>query len=292
MRKVLYFLFLVMCVACQKEQEPLTLEQIRDLNTFKVVPFDVRINGTRFSGDNISAVKLNKRLSLQAEIENQFYAISTEDLSKGVYLGENNRLKNTISFTNMNGVTFTSTKQGETSDAVIEIENYDEQRKLVSGIISGTLYAPWNESIQLEFGRFQDVFVETPFLGVMNADVDTKLFDSEQCIHAFDTLNGIVFNTFTSTANCDTLSLNFRIQGGLAVGSYDINNQDVTVSYNSNTFSLDVFRNQFTSDSGTLTITAINTTAQTVSGTFNLQATNFIGQQIDITNGNFTATMN
>lgn len=292
MRKLLYFILLTTLIACQKEEDPLTLDKVRELNTFKIIPFEARVNGSRFSGESVNATKLNKKLSVVAIVGGQSYSISVEELKEGVYLGENNRLKNVISFTNENGVTFTSTKEGESSDAVIEIIRYDAQLKLVSGTMRGTLYAPWNESIKLDEGKFQDILVEAPFLGDMKADVDSKLFDSEQCVHAMDTVNGLVFNTFTSSANCDTLSLTFRLEGGLSERSYNINNQRVTAFYNSNIFSSNIFENQYTSDAGTLTITSINNANKTVRGTFTLTATNFQSQQINITNGNFTALMN
>ena len=291
--RTLFILILTFSLSsCEKEQTPLTLDDYIFANGKPEKKFSVELNGFLFESDSITAVKVNGQLALIVADQNVSFVINSEKLKTGTFLGSANDLKNYVNYKDAANAVFSTTKFGENSNAVINVSNFNESNKLVSGEFSGTMY-DLNSSfqIQIQNGKFKNVLVDIPFIGELTATVSGNTIEADGCYHSSTVNAGITLETIAATANSDTISMSFVIEESIQLKEYNLAIDPVTVHYNSNTFSSNIFKNQYTSESGKLTIIKIDVANNRIEGSFNFTARNFLNETVQIDNGLFKALM-
>lgn len=292
MKRVLYIISLLFVfISCQKEEDPLTIEDINEINNVNSSKFSAIINEGNFKTNNAEGIKINGQLTITSTDNKKTIVVNVSGIEEGIYLGKDNNFKNYVNFLDAGGTLFSSTKQGVDSDLRIEITNFNEAKSTVSGTVSGTLHAPWDEKILIRNGRFSGVSVETPFTGNMKADIGPVKFRSESCIFSSASSSGFTIETIASSANNDSLQISFTIEENIIEKTYNLATAPITARYNSNVFSTDVFKHQYTSSRGVLTISSIDTVEKVVKGSFNFDAVNFLSETIQVKSGEFNAAI-
>lgn len=277
-------------VSCEQEGTPLSLDELYAANGISTSKFSASVRGADFETENASGIFVNNQLAITAQTDIRTLVIGVESLEAGTYLGVDNNLKNYINYSDSNSVVFTSTKQGEESDITIEIASYDSQSQQISGRFSGTLYdVVSDKKMKVLNGQFSKVDVDIPYFGEMRAKAGTIDFVGNSCTYTSSNSGGFVFETIASNANNDTLSLIITLDEKIQEKDYFFDRDPITGRYNSNIFSSDVFKNQYTSERGKMTVTSIDSVNQRIEGIFNFDAKNFLNEGILIRDGSFTA---
>ena len=89
--------------------------------------------------------------------------------------------------------------------------------------------------------------------------------------------------------NRDSITINITVEQKIQEREYQFSAGGLTAVYNSNSFSSNIFKNQYNGESGKLLITRIDTINNTVQGNFNFTVRNAFGEPVVITEGDFNA---
>lgn len=275
---------------CEEEGDALTLEELYQLNGLPTKRFELSLNGFRYETNVASGLKTNTALAIEASGGGVSYVLGVSDVVEGQYLGDKNDLKIFLNYRDANGLLFSTTKQGDTSDFEVEITRYNVDKDVVSGKFSGTLLQV-NGDLELDVakGSFLEVPIVRPAFGEMTARIDNERFVAESCSFTSNTSGGFTFDTFLGVGNEDSTLINITVQEKIQERVYQFSSGAISATYNPNTFSSNIFKNQYDGDAGSLTISRIDTTSNTIQGRFNFTVRNAFGEAIDISQGEFNA---
>ena len=252
--------------------------------------FELTLNGLEFKTDVANGLKTNTALAIEASSEGVSYVLSVSDLLEGNYSGKTDQSKVFLNYKDANGVLFSSTKQGMASNFKAEISRYDAEKGVVSGNFDGTLIAvQGNSLLRVTNGSFLEVPVVQPIFGEMNAKIGNNPFVAESCSFTSTNSGGFVFETFLGVGNRDSITINITVEQKIQEREYQFSAGGLTAVYNSNSFSSNIFKNQYNGESGKLLITRIDTINNTVQGNFNFTVRNAFGEPVVITEGDFNA---
>ena len=283
---------MLLFTACEGENtDPLTIEDIFRESGIEFKKFSAEFGDVFFETNVASGLKSNNQLVITARSEqsNSQMVINTEALAEGIYLGSSNELKNFVNYQDENGQLFSSTKIGKLPSVVIQISTFNQQDSLVSGSFSGTLYSQTSEDSIIVSGQFTELVVNIPFIGEMTASIGNINYVSNGCTYTSTNNSGIILETIASTANDDTLSISIVVEENIQERHYNFAVDLVVARYNSNVFSSNIFKHQYTSITGSMDIKEIDLVNQRVVGSFTFVATNFLNQAVTVSNGNFKA---
>lgn len=279
-------------LGCEKEGTPVSVEDLYRASNLPDKKFNATLNGYKFETNRTGGMKINQKLSLSAGDDYVTFNISTKRFENGLYFGKEDSLNNVINYRDGNGVLFSTTKFGKPTQCVIDIVSFNQEKGVISGNFSGIMYDQGSDfEIKLEKGSFIEVPVQIPFLGEMNARVGSEAFMSENCMFSGTSSGGFVFETITSYAKDDTLSISITIEENISKKEFNFVSDNVIARYNSNTFSSNVFKNLYTSEAGVLTILKVDSVNKRVEGIFNFRARNFLAEEVLVTGGNFKAVI-
>lgn len=289
--KTLFILIALLAFSsCEQEGTPVTLDELYSGSGVSRAKFFANIGGKVFETENAKGLFLNDALAINAEVDNRSAVLAIGGLGVGSYMGADSPLKNYINYVDESGTLFTSNKQGEENEVIINVVTYNEQENTISGQFTGTLFAANSDSkIRIKSGQFTGVQVEIPYFGEMMATTGNENFHSNTCIYTSSASGGFIFETIVSSANNDTLMLSFTLEENIQEKDYFFDSDPITGRYNSNTFSTNAFKHLYTSESGKLTITQVDTVNEQIKGNFNFDAKNFQNETVLIRNGSFTA---
>ena len=275
---------------CEDEGEPVTIKELYEINGFPTERFELYLNGFNFKTNVANGLKTNTALAIEADGEGVSYVLSVSDLIEGEYFGNNNKSKVFLNYRDANGVLFSTTKQGMPSNLEVEISRYDSERGVISGEFAGTLMAAQgNALLSVANGSFLEVPVVQPAFGEMTAKIDNKPFVAESCSFTSANSGGFIFETVLGVGNGDSTSINITVEQKIQEREYKFSAGGLTAVYNLNTFSSNIFKNQYNGESGNLLITRIDTINSTVQGSFNFTVRNAFGEPVNITDGSFNA---
>jgi len=288
---ILYLLIAFIAFSgCEEEGDPLTLEDLYRLNGLPTKRFEVSLNGFQFETNTASALKTNTALAIEASGSGVNYELGLTGLEEREYFGNGNELNVFLNYKDAGGLLFSTTKTGDTSDLEVEITNYDVEKNVVSGKFKGTLLQ-LNGDLELIVtkGSFLEIPITRLAFGEMTARIDNEQFIAESCSFTSNTNGGFTFDTFLGVGNDDSTSLNITVQEKIQEREYPFSSGAITATYNPNTFSANIFKNQYDADAGSLTISKIDTVNNTVEGSFNFAVRNAFGELINISQGQFNA---
>jgi hypothetical protein len=289
--RVISLLFVLTAfTSCEGEGEPFTLEELYELNGFPTKRFELNLNESVFETDLASGVKSNTALAIEASGAGVNYILSVSGLEEGTYLGAVNDSKVFLNYEDASGKLFSSTKPGVKSNFVVEVSKINAERRVVSGNFNGTLYE-LNGDLKLSVtnGSFLEVMVTQPAFGEMTAKIDNRSFVADSCYFTSNTSGGFTFDTFLGVGNEDSASINITVQEKIQEREYQMSSGAITTTYNSNTFTGNVFKNQYDADAGSLTVVEIDTVNNVISGRFNFTVRNAFGEPLEISEGEFFA---
>jgi len=290
LKSVLSLLMVCLFYSCEEEGEPLSLKDIYEATDNNREPFRAKINGFEFSASVVAGGKeFGNYYIIGADNAGSSIAVRTLNIVPGSYLGIDSSA-NYILFKNAQGRAFSSIGTNKKPDAQISIRSYSPSNNLASGVFSATLYSlDSEEQLSLTSGAFNSAFIVLPFLGIMTAEVDGKEFKAEKCTYTNSQNNGLVTQNIDGFSNNDTMSINLTIKDQVQIKSYDIADSNVVARYNSNTYSSNLSKNQYTGISGSLNIVRIDSLDNKVYGNFGFEAINANGNNVSIKYGNFQA---
>ncbi|MDB4060614.1 DUF6252 family protein [Vicingaceae bacterium] len=289
--RILFFLVaFIVVTGCEEEGEPLTLDDLFQLNGLPTKRFEVILNGFKFETNTASGLKTNTALSIEASGSGASYMLAVSDIVEGEYFGNTDDFKVFLNYKNSGGLLFSTTKSGETSDLEVEITNYDVEKDVVSGKFQGTLLQV-NGDLELNVtkGSFLEIPIVRPAFGEMIASIDSERFVAESCLFTSSTSGGFTFDTFSGVGNDDSTILNITVQEKIQEREYQFSSGSITATYNPNTFSSNIFKNQYDAEAGSLTISKIDTINNAIEGRFNFTVRNAFGEPINIFQGEFNA---
>lgn len=276
--------------SCEEEGDPLTLEDIYEATNNNKREFQAKINGFDFIADAASGGKEEDvYFVVGAQNSTASITIKTLDITPGLYLGEDS-MSNSIVFKNDVGRVFSSNSPDKDSDAAISIRSFSEKNALGTGVFSSTLYSlDSDEVLELTNGEFNSVIFNIPFFGKMTALVNNETYKAEECSFTTQTNGNFILSTIQSSINNDTIAISLTIEDTLEVKTYDFEESAATATYNTNTFSANIFKHQFSAESGSLRITKIDTIENRVLGAFSFDGTSINGEAVSVRSGAFEA---
>lgn len=289
-KSFIFSLAFLLFISCEEEGEPLTLEDIYEATNGNKTPFKAKINGFDYTADLVAGAKEgNTFFIVGSQYSSASITISTLGISPGLYLGEDS-MSNSILFKNNEGRQFFSNTPDQESDAIISIRSFSEKNALATGVFSGTLYSlDSDEMLEITNGEFNSVFLEIPFFGEMTAIVNNKTYSADECTVTAQQNGNLTLSTIASSANFDTLGIRFIIEDTLEVKNYDLEDQVASATYNTNTFSANIFKHQYNSSTGYIRISKIDSAENRVLGTFSFEAKSINGESVSVKSGSFEA---
>ena len=277
-------------VGCEEEGDPFTLEDAFELNDLPTQPFELRLNNTEFKSKSAVGMKTNVGLTIESSAAGVTYILGIADLNESNYSGRTNGSKNYLNYKDARGQLFSSNKQGELSDFVVEITKYDSLSSVVSGNFKGTIKSQnGGLNLQVTGGSFIEVSVVRPLFGEMTAQIDGVPFVAESCTFTRDNSGGFIFETIEGIGNSDSTSIAITVEQETQEKEYLFNAGGITAVYTSNTFSSNVFKNRYDADAGRLIVNRIDTVNNVVQGSFNFTLRNAFGEPVQISTGYFDA---
>ena len=123
----------------------------------------------------------------------------------------------------------------------------------------------------------------------MTALVNNETYKAEECSFTTQTNGNFILSTIQSSINNDTIAISLTIEDTLEVKTYDFEESAATATYNTNTFSANIFKHQFSAESGSLRITKIDTIENRVLGAFSFDGTSINGEAVSVRSGAFEA---
>ena len=291
---ILYLLIaFIAFYGCKEEEgDALTLEELYQLNGLPTKRFEVSLNGFQYETNVANGVKTNTALAIEASGNGVSYVLGLSDVAEGQYMGNTDDLKIFLNYRDANGLLFSTTRQDDASDFEVKITRYNVEKEVVSGKFSGTLgQVNGNLELKVTKGSFLEVPIVRPAFGEMTARIDNKRFVAESCSFTSNTSGGFTFDTFLGVGNGDSAAINITVQEKIKEREYQFSSGAITTTYNPNTFSSNIFKNQYDGESGGLTISKIDTVSNTIQGSFNFTARNAFGEPVTISQGEFNALM-
>jgi hypothetical protein len=290
MKKYFTYLLLILSAWACEDAEPLTAQDFinPDLEAIRNRPFYAEIDGVPFNTENTSG-RSEGQLTATGRKESQEIFIVTTSLEVGVYFG-NAQGSNRVVYRDGNDFYSSRRSSGE-NNAIITITEYDQQASTISGTFEASVYLPGsNKAIQIEDGVFNDLKVTIVATGKMRANLSNgDIFDATACQFFSTTAMGSTREVINASINNDTISINITINEPIAEKTYDISDPLVNFIYNANTFSTNAMQNSYFGQTGSITISRVNTQNRIVRGTFNVNTQNFNGQGLNFQNGTFEA---
>lgn len=287
----LIFLSLLSIFACE-EPEPLTADDFvnEDLQKFLNPPFQVEVDRATFFEESVTAAFAQGQLTVRAIKGNEQIAFTTNGIQEGIYSGMLSNL-NQIYFQEDNEV-YTSLRANGTNQAEIVILEYNKEEDLISGTFKGqVVHSNQKERLSITNGKFNDLKVEIPFTGEMNATLSTRpTFSSLNCQYISSSNLGVTVETITAYTNGNQQSINIIIRRALSPGIFNLSDTDVSFTYNDDVFNTDPVT-IFTGQSGNIQVISINQTTGEIKGTFEVQTQNFNGEILNFQMGTFTAVV-
>jgi len=285
--KTFFILFLsIITFSCEKEETEETTESTSTTS--------VKIDGNTFVPTIVSAQIDEEKdlLNITMTDNTSTITITLSGTSTGTYT-LNQSTNHVLAYVPNGATASTSNGNGEVSVTVV-IESINTSKNTLNASFSGSVVSPLGGSeYTFTDGVIKDATLTTiedeggssNSSNTLSASIDGSTFTptSVTAVEAsLFTMNNI---TITAIKGNETIGLTFP--SNIAVGSYDLEGigADYVGQYNAGS-------SYNTSESGTLNITAHNTSDKTISGTFSFTATPFLpnGGAYAITSGSFTVS--
>lgn len=294
MKNKIKYIFLILSFislsSCEDEREPLTLDDLYEINGLSTSRFSAKINGSDFETEKATALKTNTSLALNASDEKVSFVLALNDISEGVYVGSGDSSNIYLNYKDANGLLFSSNKNGNATDFEVEVTQFNPVNSTISGNFSGKMIGSSSDfEINVEKGSFIEVPVTQPFFGRLSALVEGNQFQAESCVFTSTNSGGFIFENFVASGNKDSTSLSITVEEKLQEKEYLFLFGGLTSTYISNTFSSNIFKNKYDGESGRLIINNIDSVNNRIEGTFNFIYRNAFGEPITISNGKINA---
>lgn len=248
-----------------------------------------KVDGTQWTSATATATILNGIMNITGvSSDDQVFTITLDGDSEGSYSLDpslQNVIAHTIDTNGSNPAYVSNQNTVNTNFGVVTVSEIDTDNKTISGTFQTEVHRIIDGEVKIiTEGVFEKIpYVESvaPTSSTLSADIDGTTFN------ATSVTGVIAFGMFTINGSDGTGSktIALTIPPDIAAGTYNLTSpgfSDYGAQYNAdaNTF--------LTADSGTLIITEHNTTSKEIKGTFDFEASDFVGSaSASLSNGVF-----
>jgi hypothetical protein len=284
-------------------------DSVNDLNngvTAEEGEFAASINGESFSSSSSSQVAATFfaetfNLTVNNSATNETFTITVTDAGEGTFNLGGIEEENGAAYTLNGEDAFVSNAEGGSGQ--ITITNLDLENKKVSGsfnfigareILEGEEII--TETIEVTGGSFNNLDLATSVTGgdddILTAKVDGQDLNADSVTAIELSLGGNSNLTITAINNSTNQNLALTFPSDITVGTYDFTGFGSYIGFYNPDLGGDT--NQYSANSGTLTINSFDQATNTVEGTFNFSANRLDPNDPDVTyevtEGSFSVT--